>query len=644
MRNVAARIAIAAVCVLVATGIAAGPAHADAPRQDDAPTGDAQRLAERFAPIIMLKAQVDDCDPDGEPYGPTSVEIVLGNPEVALRQVGGGDPVVMRAPLGSDLIGLGEGFFLDFPGDSLEPGCVYERDFDKYAADVPATVYAHVVQQPDEPDLLFVQYWFYWYYNDWNNKHESDWEGITLQFEAASVAEALESEPVAVGYSQHEGGERAEWDDTKLAREGDRPVVYSSAGSHASYYGSALYLGRSASEGFGCDNTDGPSDRIDPEVVVLPDAADGSDDPFAWLDYRGRWGERQNGAFNGPTGPAAKDRWLEPAPWFEELRPSSVVIPGGDSPAAGVISAFCGIVEFGSRTLVTLTTSPVTVLIGILILSWVAGFIARRTDWGVVSLEPIVDRRRTGQIIRAATRTYGRAPAVYILFGLVYIPAAFATGLLGAAVRAIPIVGSLLDLAGSSSGTNLFLAALVGSAPAIAAYVFVNTVVSFYMNGDDRGPDAAIASMRAAWDRRGQLFSAFLRAYVIVMVLLISFVGIPWAIRQLVRYQFAGQAVGVEGLGGRAALDRSSELVRGRWWHTALITAVLNGGAGAFAFVLALLLLVVASGIPLWIFSALVTLVYALAIPLAAISLTLLYGDAVAMHREDVDAREPALA
>ncbi len=156
-------------------------------------------------------------------------------------------------------------------------------------------MYAHVVQQPDEPDLVFVQYWIYWYYNDWNNKHESDWEGITLKFEASSVEEALAGEPVAVGYSQHEGGERADWDDDKLEREGDHPVVYSSAGSHASYFGSEVYLGRGAAEGFGCDTTTGPSERVEPEVILLPDAVDDPDDPLAWLAFNGRWGERQSG-------------------------------------------------------------------------------------------------------------------------------------------------------------------------------------------------------------------------------------------------------------------------------------------------------------------------------------------------------------
>ncbi len=280
----------------------------------------AQQLAERFVPVIMVKEQDGPCDVGGEPYRPMSVDALLDNPQIALRQMSVDNPVVMWGPGARDLFGLGEGFFLDFPGDSLKPGCIFEEGFEQYNDGWPPVVYAHVVQHPDEPELVFLQYWSYWYYNDWNNKHESDWEGIALKFEASSVEQALASEPVAVGYSQHEGGERADWDSGKLNRDGDRPIVYSSAGSHASYFGSAVYLGRSGSEGFGCDTTTGPSIRLDPEVVVLPDEVGDPDDPLAWLAYGGRWGERQSGAFNGPTGPTAKDRWLDPAPWFDELR------------------------------------------------------------------------------------------------------------------------------------------------------------------------------------------------------------------------------------------------------------------------------------------------------------------------------------
>ena len=360
----------------------------------------AQQLADRHAPVVMLRAQEQPCDADGEPYGPASVEIVVGNPEVVLRQLGSGNPVIRSAPTAADLHGLGKGFYLDFPGDALDPGCLYETDFNRYTEDLPPTVYAHIVQQEDHPDLLALQYWIYWYYNDWNNKHESDWEGIQILFEASSIEEALAGEPVSVGYAQHEGGERADWDSSKLDRDGQRPVVYSSAGSHASYFDSALYLGRSGGEGFGCDNTDAPSERVDPEVVVLPDRVDDPEDPLAWLGYEGRWGERQSGPFNGPTGPAAKGRWLEPIDWHDELRPTSVVIPGGDSAGSSVILAFCGVVEWGSAQIIVMRTSPLRLLLTAAVAFLLARWLIRRTDWARVPASPLRRRRRAGQILR----------------------------------------------------------------------------------------------------------------------------------------------------------------------------------------------------------------------------------------------------
>ena len=603
--------------LVIGTGLTTTAAGPQPTRVD----GEAVDLAERFAPVIMIKEQEQDCDPDGEPFWPMPVDVLLDNPEIALRQMSRSDPVVMRGPGAADLAGLGGGFFLDFPGDSLRPGCIYEQDFDKYTERAEPTVYAHVVQQPDEPDLVFVQYWLYWYYNDWNNKHESDWEGITLKFEAGSIAEALRTGPVAVGYSQHEGGERADWGDDKLSREGDRPIVYSSARSHASYFGPAVYLGRAASEGFGCDETTGPSVRIDPAVVVVPDRVDDPDDSLAWLSYDGRWGERQGGAFNGPTGPAAKARWLEPAPWFDDLRDTSVVIPAGDSAAAAVIDVFCRTVERGSRTLVSFTTSPERMLVRLLV---------GRTDWRQVDPEPIVRRRRAGQLVRAAGREYARNPLVFLLTGAVYLPALVVTGALTAIVQLIPFVSAIIGLAGKASGTSLFLSVFVGSVSNAAAFITVNAVVAVYLRDERRGVPAAIDALRAAWEHRRALVGAFGRSFVIVFVLLASFVGAPWGIRQLVRYQFVAQAVMYEERDGRSALARSSELVRGRWFHTALVTGALNSAGGFIGLLVALILLVVASSIPLWVFSMLVSLVYAVLVPFAALAMALLYGDAVA--------------
>ena len=39
----------------------------------------------------------------------------------------------------SDLSGLGEGFYLDFPGIAIDPGCIYEQDFNRYTAGTTAS-------------------------------------------------------------------------------------------------------------------------------------------------------------------------------------------------------------------------------------------------------------------------------------------------------------------------------------------------------------------------------------------------------------------------------------------------------------------------------------------------------------------------
>ncbi len=634
----ARRPALALLVLVIAMTAVLGPASPGAAQNDavsTTPDAAAQQLADRFAPVMMLKQQEADCDAEGEPYRPGSVDIILDNPEVALRQLGSDNPVVTWAPSAADLAGLGAGFFLDFPGSALEPGCIYETDFWKYTGDAPATVYAHIVRPPNEPDLLVLQYWFYWYYNDWNNKHESDWEGIALLFNASSVEEALTQDPIEVGYSQHEGGERSDWNDDKLERDGDRPFVYSSAGSHASYFDSAVFLGRGASEGFGCDDTRDPSERVDPEVVVLPDQVRDPNDPLAWLSFTGRWGERQSGPFNGPTGPAVKDRWLDPMPWFDELRDSSVVIPAGDTDAASVVGVFCDVVEFGSRTLITFNVSPTSVILAALLLAGIARWFLGRTDWTLTQPEPIRIRRRGGQAIRTAASMYRRTPVVYIAIGLLYVPAVIFTGLLARLLEFIPLAGKLLELTAGADGTNLIVAIMVGSFANAGAAVAVNAIVADYLDESERGLGAAKAAALRIWARRTELVSAYLRSFVIVSLLLLSFVGIPWAIRQLVRYQLMPQSVAFDEVGGAAALRRSSELVEGRWFHTGIMVAAVNGLVALTALLAALLVLVLATGIPLWAFSIVVALTYAVTVPLGAITLTLIYGDAVAEKEND---------
>ena len=74
---------------------------------------------------------------------------------------------------------------------------------------------------------------------------------VQLVFDADDPREALDEEPVAIGYSSHEGAERADWDDDEKLERVDEthPVVYPGAGSHANKFTEALYLGSSAEAG-----------------------------------------------------------------------------------------------------------------------------------------------------------------------------------------------------------------------------------------------------------------------------------------------------------------------------------------------------------------------------------------------------------
>ncbi|MEP0763682.1 MAG: hypothetical protein HRF48_13195, partial [Chloroflexota bacterium] len=91
-----------------------------------------------------------------------------------------------------------------------------------------------------------LQYWFHYYYDDWANRHEGDWEVITLLLELGEHVFAQEGEldeaslltgvqVLDVGYASHEDGYRRLWADVQKTAAG-RPIVYIARGSSASYF------------------------------------------------------------------------------------------------------------------------------------------------------------------------------------------------------------------------------------------------------------------------------------------------------------------------------------------------------------------------------------------------------------------------
>ena len=208
--------------------------------------GPEEDLAQRYAPVVRLVEQLEECGP-GEPYEPSDIDAYLDEETVSLRGPWRSNDLVEIAPSAG---ALGKGLYeynLDFPGDALSPGCDYERWARRITDDTEPTVYAHVVADPEHPDRLALQYWLFYAFNDWNNLHEGDWEIVQLLFDAASAEEALAGAPTEIGYSQHEGAERAAWGDDKLELvDGTHPVVHPAAGSHANFFDVGLHLGRSA--------------------------------------------------------------------------------------------------------------------------------------------------------------------------------------------------------------------------------------------------------------------------------------------------------------------------------------------------------------------------------------------------------------
>ncbi|MGC4111977.1 MAG: Vps62-related protein [Nocardioides sp.] len=635
---------VAALGLLVASVLAvlatATPSYADS-------SSAARQLAQKYSPIVMLREFTKPCGP-GEPYVPMRVDAVLGNPEVALRQVGNHDAVIKWGPTATDLYGMGTGTYLDLPGDALSPGCIYARDSARYTPLSKAAVYAHVTTQADKPGYVAVQYWLYWYYNDWNDLHESDWEFVQVLIKAPSVETALDTAPFQVGYAQHTGGETAAWDSDKLQREGDHPVVYSSQGSHASYFEPALYLGRSADEGFGCDNTQAPNTKVVPKAVLLPDRPSGPDSKFAWLAFSGRWGERHAGPNNGPDGPMGKPRWRNPVTWEENLRPSSFVIPGGSDTPPALVGTFCNVVGKGSVLYVRYAAQPGAVLgiLGVLVLA--VAFLLRRTRWDKVPPYPVVRRRRSGEIVRAAVDLYRHHVPAFVLAGLMAVPVGVLAILDILLLQHLPYIGTVVRVTTQQAppGNNLLFSGWVATSFWPLTVLLVSSAVAHEM--DDGATHTTLRrgwlAARAVAGRWRELASSYLPAAIAIALLSWTGIGVPVAAWLTVRYQYLGQIVMREDLSGSPARKRAGDLVRHRWWHTAVIVVLVWAGIHILGVLLGLIMLISFTSLPLWSLTLFVLVVEVALTPLGAIALTLLYGDAAAELDEREQDPEPALA
>ena len=229
----------------------------------------------------------------------------------------------------------------------------YSRIIGREGANYPITYYARVLE-PNAAGVSAIQYWFFYYYNDWAHEHEGDWESVLVFLRGTN--------PIAVAASTHEGGEVRHW--MHVEQQDGHPVLYVAAGSHAFYFQAGAFMAERAVAGLRVTSVDAAlfgkevldfvdftpaaeeSVAVSAESVVLipePDSESGlwghlDHDPactgdcpynFEWLNYEGRWGAvgmSVAGGFSGPRGPAESGLpWENPYLWADTVcRPCSM--------------------------------------------------------------------------------------------------------------------------------------------------------------------------------------------------------------------------------------------------------------------------------------------------------------------------------
>ena len=619
-----------------AAALLAGPVSAGAQSQAE------RELVRRHAPVMMLKENDDPpCSRSGEQYVPSPVTITLGNPEVRLRRPrsGGGFEqagVLATAPTVADLAGLGADYYLDLPGHPRRPGCTYARASARLMNGRQSVIYAHVAREPGVRGLA-VQYWFYYWFNQFNDLHESDWEMIQVAFDAATPEEALERGPAQLAYAQHEGGERRSWDDPRVEKEGTHPVVYVSSGSHASQYWSALFLGNGRSgSGLGCDDTRGPSRRIQPTPILVTTYPT-FDSRDAWLTYRGHWGQHEPGVSNGPTGPNTKRQWLEPFRWMSGLRTSTPAVPTSGAFGDPVTGAFCGAVGSASSLLNDTSSSPLVLLLVFATLALALAVPALRTRWRPVVGAPLRARRAGGQIVDTAARVYWEHRRVLAPIGLVAVP------LGGVAVAAQALLFHSTGLrrafdALEDDKAEGFVALLVGMLAHGLAPILAGAAAVLVLRELDREGEVRLrVVLRGLRGELWRLVGLGLAALLVVFLLAATVIGIPYAIKKAVDWAFVQQVAAFDGRRGREAFSESSRLVRGHWWRVASISFVLLLCLVVTGPLVGMLVIFVTDA-PLATINFFAALLFALVLPLVATALTLLYLD-LEVRR---DSKDPA--
>ena len=476
------------------------------------------------------------------------------------------------------------------------------------------------------------RYWFFYYFNQFNDVHEGDWEGMQISFDADTPAEALEQGPSQIALFQHAGGERADWDDTKVQKDGTHPIVYAAAGSHATFYDNAIYIQNgSHGSGVGCDNTQEPNIRSDPRAVIIPTAAaPGSE--FQWLSYLGHWGEREKGFNNGPQGPTTKRQWLRPFTWMDGIRQDSPRLPGGAILGPAASTAFCGAIEGVSEFInLEAKTTIGAILLGIVLILLIV-VPPLFTRWRPVDISALRHEWAVGQLLRGARQLYGRhwrtmlaiALTGFVVLGAIQGVEYVFHQVAGSGDIRIHPLGLTLEFNGSFGA----LAYPIGSA-------LVSGAVVAFVHQREQGKEGGFREdFREIWGKLWLVVGAQLLVWLFLALMFFTVIGIPFAVYFYVAWQFVQQEILFEDRSMRESLRGSHERVRGHWWRTVVVTAILALIGVVIGPVLGFFLIFL--NLSAVLVNVIGSVIYALVFPYVALGRTLLYLDLCS--REEAEA------
>jgi len=197
-----------------------------------------------------------------------------------------------------------------------------------------------------------------------------------------------------------------------------------------------------------------------------------------------------------------------------------------------------------------------------------------------------LESRDLGGIIGETFGIYGRN---FLRLIAIVAPVSVILGILGTLAGVLMLATTMTMAAGggvASTGPLLILIMIVIVLASIVGYALMQGAVAHAISEHSLGRKVSIGrAYSRAFKRLAAMIGAELLAGLAIFGMCITVIGIPFAIYFGVRWYFIWQAAVVEGVGPRAALSSSSDLVSGNWGRVFGIMFVVGLISGAISLI-----------------------------------------------------------